>query len=114
MSDEGTRGAHGRSPNRSSLITHHTSLPLRVALVGCGGIGAVRADAIARSREVTLAVACDIDPGRARALAARHGAAAACETDWRAAVAREDVDLVVVSTANDLHAPVAIAAAEAG
>ena len=111
MGDEGTRGPHGRSP-------HHTSLPLRVALVGCGGIGAVRADAIARSREVTLAVACDIDPGRARALAARPLSAAkgpaACETDWRAAVAREDVDLVVVSTANDLHAPVAIAAAEAG
>jgi predicted dehydrogenase len=87
---------------------------LRVALVGCGGIGAVRAAAIARSREVTLAVACDIDPARARALAARQGAAAACETDWRAAVARGDVDLVVVSTANDLHAPVAIAAADAG
>ena len=84
---------------------------LRAALVGCGGIGAVRAAAIARSPEVTLAVACDVDGGRAGALAGRYGAT--LETDWRAAVARDDV-LVIVSTTPDLHAPVAIAAAQAG
>ena len=98
--------------HRSSFVPRHSSFPLRVALVGCGAIGAVRAAAIARSPEVTLAVACDVDAGRAGALAGRYGAAR--ETDWRAAVARDDVDLVIVSTAPDLHAPVAIAAATAG
>ena len=86
--------------------------PLRAALIGCGAIGAVRAKAIARSPHVTLSLVCDIDRGRAEALAQPH--AAAVEVDWRAAVAREDVDLVIVSTATDLHAPVTIAAADAG
>src|SRR5436309_2612196 len=49
MSDEGTRGARGRFPRHSSLVTRHSSPPLRVALVGCGGIGAVRAAALARA-----------------------------------------------------------------
>jgi len=83
-----------------------------VALVGCGAIGAVRAKAIVRSPHVTLAVACDVERARAEELAKPYGAAA--ETDWRAAVTRDDVDLVIVSTATDLHAPVTIAAAEAG
>ena len=86
--------------------------PLRVALVGCGAIGAARAKAIARSPHVTLAVACDVEPARADAVARMYSAAA--ETDWRTATARDDVDLVIVSTATDLHAPVTIAAAEAG
>ena len=89
-----------------------STAPLRVALVGCGAIGAVRAKAIVRSPHVTLAVACDVERARAEELAKPYGAAA--ETDWRAAVTRDDVDLVIVSTATDLHAPVTIAAAEAG
>src|SRR5215210_7822941 len=84
------------SVSDSSLVARRSSLPLRAALVGCGGIGAVRAAAIARSPEVTLAVACDVDVGRVGALAERYGAMS--ETDWRAAVARDDVDLVIVST----------------
>src|SRR5688572_18251255 len=35
-------------------------------------------------------------------------------TDWRAVVARKDIDLVDISTPGDSHAPIAIAAARAG
>lgn len=48
-----------------------------------------------------------------RAFAARWGWES-CETDWRALLAREDIDAVDISTPNDSHAEIAVAAAEAG
>ncbi|MFJ8494401.1 Gfo/Idh/MocA family protein [Streptomyces sp. NPDC094038] len=48
-----------------------------------------------------------------RAAADKHGWAAA-ETDWRALVARDDVQLVDICTPGDSHAEIAIAALEAG
>lgn len=48
-----------------------------------------------------------------RAAAARLGWAAA-ETDWRALIARDDVDLVDICTPGDSHAEIAVAALEAG
>ncbi|MFE3036616.1 Gfo/Idh/MocA family protein [Streptomyces canus] len=48
-----------------------------------------------------------------RAAADRHGWAAA-ETDWRALIARDDVELVDICTPGDSHAEIAIAALEAG
>src|ERR687886_1615986 len=49
----------------------------------------------------------------ARAAADRLGWSSV-ETDWRALVARDDVDLVDVCTPGDTHAEIAIAALEAG
>lgn len=61
---------------------------------------------------------------RLRALAGRDGEAARAvaqkfgwehvETDWRALVARDDVDIVDVCTPGDTHAEIAVAALEAG
>jgi predicted dehydrogenase len=61
---------------------------------------------------------------RLRALAGRNGEAARAvaekfgwehvETDWRALVARDDVDVVDVCTPGDTHAEIAVAALEAG
>ncbi|WP_053849065.1 Gfo/Idh/MocA family protein [Streptomyces sp. NRRL B-24085] len=48
-----------------------------------------------------------------RAAADKHGWAAA-ETDWRALIARDDVQLVDICTPGDSHAEIAIAALEAG
>ncbi|UYQ65557.1 Gfo/Idh/MocA family protein [Streptomyces peucetius] len=53
------------------------------------------------------------DAAAVRAAADKHGWAAA-ETDWRALVARDDVQLVDVCTPGDSHAEIAIAALEAG
>lgn len=53
------------------------------------------------------------DPQGVRAAAERHGWAAV-ETDWRALIAREDVDLVDICTPGDSHADIAIAALRAG
>jgi len=60
-----------------------------------------------------LAAICGRDKAAAEAAAARFGWAAA-ETDWRALIARDDVQLVDISAPGDLHAPIATAALAAG
>ncbi|GGV04651.1 Gfo/Idh/MocA family protein [Streptomyces spectabilis] len=63
--------------------------------------------------EARLAAVCGRDGAAVRAAADRLGWAAA-ETDWRALIARDDVDLVDVCTPGDSHAEIAVAALEAG
>jgi predicted dehydrogenase len=53
------------------------------------------------------------DGGAVRAAADRLGWAAV-ETDWRALIERDDVQLVDIGAPGDLHAPIAIAALRAG
>ena len=60
-----------------------------------------------------LAAICGRDQAAAEAAAGRFGWAAA-ETDWRALIARDDVQLVDICAPGDLHAPIAIAALAAG
>lgn len=81
---------------------------MRIAIVGCGLIGAKRA-AAAHPHEVV--VVCDRDRGRAEALASKTGARAV--DDWREAV-KADVDAVVVATTHDQLAVVSLGAVEAG
>jgi predicted dehydrogenase len=76
-----------------------------VAIVGCGRTGAKRAAALGNARLVACA---DVDADRARALGAAWSA------DWRDVIARDDVDVVVVSTINSFLAEISIAALEAG
>ena len=60
-----------------------------------------------------LAAICGRDEAATRAAADRLGWAAA-ETDWRALIARDDVQLVDIVAPGNLHAPIAIAALQAG
>ncbi|WP_235967829.1 Gfo/Idh/MocA family protein [Streptomyces mesophilus] len=60
-----------------------------------------------------LAAICGRDATAVQAAADRHGWAAA-ETDWRALINRDDVQLVDICTPGDSHAEIAIAALEAG
>jgi predicted dehydrogenase len=60
-----------------------------------------------------LAAICGRDKAAARAAAERLGWAAV-ETDWRALIARDDVQLIDISAPGDVHAPIAIAALAAG
>jgi len=80
-----------------------------VAIVGCGLIGQKRVKALAGARLVSCA---DLDVARARALAQTSGAFAT--VDWRAAVDRPDVDIVVVATTNEALADISVAALDAG
>ena len=63
--------------------------------------------------ELCRKVICARDRARLEATASRWGWEEA-ETDWRAAVGRPDIHVVDIAVPNAMHAPIAIAAAEAG
>ena len=83
---------------------------LGVAIVGCGLIGQRRASALASAR---LTACADVKRDRAEALA-RNASGATASDDWRSAIDRADVDIVVVATTNDALAEVARFAVGAG
>ena len=88
-----------------------TALPqYGVAIVGCGLIGQKRAKALAGARLVACA---DVVRERAESLA-RTVPGAVASDDWRATVARADVDVVVVATTNESLTEIARGAVEAG
>jgi len=63
--------------------------------------------------EPVLHTICGRNPGAVQAAAEQLGWARAA-TDWRAVVEDPEIDIVDVSTANDTHAEISIAAAKAG
>ncbi|MBO3802874.1 MAG: Gfo/Idh/MocA family oxidoreductase [Candidatus Brockarchaeota archaeon] len=85
---------------------------LRFAVVGCGSIGRLRMKTVSMDPRLKLVVACDVVEDSAKKAASEFR----CEhaTDYDKVVSREDVDCVVVSTPNKFHAPVSIAALDAG
>ncbi|MFD9764516.1 Gfo/Idh/MocA family protein [[Kitasatospora] papulosa] len=93
---------------------------LGVGMVGYAFMGAAHSQGWRTAGHVfdmpvrpALAAICGRDRTAVEAAAARHGWAAA-ETDWRALIARDDVQLVDICTPGDSHAEIAIAALEAG
>jgi predicted dehydrogenase len=85
---------------------------LRFGIVGCGRMGERRArSAEAAGAEITAVT--DAAPERARTLAAKHTSAAEMKS-WQELVTSSRVDLVVISTPNALHRPIAEAALAAG
>ena len=80
-----------------------------VAIVGCGLIGQKRARVLGGAR---LVVCCDAVSARADALAVPHKVESCA--DWRLAVERQDVDIVMVATTNESLAPIALGAINAG
>lgn len=90
--------------------------PLRVALIGCGGISRAHLAGYRAMPELgRVTVCCDADAARAAERAEEVGGGEPVVlTDYRAALARDDVDAVDLCLPHDLHAEVTIAAAEAG
>ncbi|MGC0373622.1 Gfo/Idh/MocA family protein [Streptomyces sp. SAI-229] len=94
--------------------------PLRIGMVGYAFMGAAHSQGWRTAPRVfdlplspELAVICGRDADAVRAAADRHGWAQT-ETDWRALVERDDVDLVDICTPGDSHAEIALAALAAG
>lgn len=85
---------------------------IRTGIIGCGKIAATHAAALASLPESDLVACCDTDEARARTFAASHGIPTV-HVDVRSLLA-SGVDAVVVCTPHPSHAPVVIAAAEAG
>src|SRR6185312_15675512 len=97
-----------------------TPRPLRVAMIGAGFMGAAHSQGwrvaprffeLDATPEMALLVG--RDPARTQAAAERWGWAQT-STDWREAIARDDIDVIDIVTPGDSHAEIAIAALDAG
>jgi myo-inositol 2-dehydrogenase/D-chiro-inositol 1-dehydrogenase len=93
---------------------------VRIGLVGCGFMGRTHSNAFHQAPHFfdlpfkpVLQAVCARNRQSVSDFAARWNYAS-FETDWRALVAREDIDLIDIATPNDTHAEIAIAAAQAG
>ena len=93
---------------------------LGVGMVGYAFMGRAHSQAwhtVARAFDLPLrprlAAICGRDKDATQAAAHRLGWADV-ETDWRALIARDDVQLIDISAPGDMHAPIAIAALQAG
>lgn len=90
------------------------SMSVRVAVIGAGIMGADHAGIIAGDIPgAVVQVVCDADGDRARAIADTCGAQDAA-TDPLAAIARPDVDAVLIATPDHLHEEQALAVLAAG
>ena len=94
---------------------------LRIGLVGYGFMARTHSNAYKRvgdffpelENRPVLAAVCGRNEERVKAFAEQWGYAS-YETDWKALVARDDIDAIDICTPNNMHASIAIAAAEAG
>jgi len=80
---------------------------VRIGLLGAGRIGSLHAGTLSADDRVEGLVVADVDPDRAAAVAARHGAEAADPDDLF-----ERVDAVVIASSTDTHVPYLLRAAE--
>jgi predicted dehydrogenase len=85
---------------------------MRVAVIGCGGIGNRRAQALRNVEGAELVVGVDVDEGAAQRFGEKFGVE--WGKDWQWIAGRSDVDLVIVSTANNVHAQTSVAMLESG
>lgn len=94
---------------------------LRIGLVGTGFMGRTHSNGYNRvpnffpDLEYTpvLKAVCSRNKEKVQAFADQWGYES-IETDWKKLIAREDIDAVDICTPNDMHAEIAIAAANAG
>ena len=94
--------------------------PLNIGLIGYGFMGRTHSNAYKRvndffdlSYRPVLKAVCGRTAEGAQAFADKWQYES-IETDWRAVIARDDIDAIDICTPNDTHAPIAIAAAAAG
>ncbi len=94
---------------------------LRIGLIGCGFMGRTHSNGYKRVGDFfpelqytpVLKAACSRTEATVRAFAEQWGYES-WETDWKVLIARDDIDAIDICTPNDMHADIAIAAAEAG
>jgi len=93
---------------------------LNIAMIGTGFMGKAHSNAFRQvghffdsPYELGLKVVCGRNQNKLESSAAQWGWAETA-TDWLAVVGRPDIDVVDIAVPNALHAPIAIAAAQAG
>jgi len=96
------------------------SKPLNIGMIGYGFMGRAHSNAYRRVSNFfnlpyhpVLKAVCARDAEKAKEFATTWGYES-IETDWKKLLARKDIDAVDICTPNNLHKPIAIAAAQAG
>ena len=94
--------------------------PLNIGMIGYGFMGKAHTNAYATvgnffelEHEPVLKALCARNAEKAQEFADNWGYESV-ETDWRALIARDDIDAVDICVPNNLHKEISIAAAEAG
>ena len=94
--------------------------PLNIGMIGYGFMGKAHSNAYATvsnffelEHKPVLKAVCARNEERAKKFADNWGYESV-ETDWKALIARDDIDAVDICTPNNLHKEIAIACAEAG
>lgn len=87
--------------------------PVGVAMLGAGFIAEYHLAGIVAARGAAVRLIVGRRREKAQALAARFGVPDVAD-DWHVALARRDIDAVVIATPDDTHEAIAIAAAAAG
>ena len=97
-----------------------TKKTLNIGLVGCGFMGRTHSNAYSKvghffdlEIQPVLKAVCARNRDEVEGFAERWGYESV-ETDWRALVERDDIDLIDIASPNNTHAEIAIAAAKAG
>ncbi len=108
------------TPDAAAADRPDSAAPLRVGMVGHAFMGAAHSHAWRTAgrffdlpRPVELTAVCGRDAAGVARSAERYGWRS-WETDWRALVARPDIDVVDICTPGDSHAEIALAALAAG
>lgn len=87
--------------------------PIRVAIVGCGRISDLHELGYRGLEDARIVAVCDVNPRRARAKARAWGVDRVY-TDYRQVLEDPEVDLVELLVPHHLHAPMTVAACQAG
>jgi UDP-N-acetyl-2-amino-2-deoxyglucuronate dehydrogenase len=85
---------------------------MRFAIIGIGNIAPIHAAAIRGVPGAELVAVATRQEDRGRAFAAEHGGT--WHADYRELLAQAQADVVAICTPHDLHAPMTLAAAQAG
>ena len=89
-------------------------MSIRIAIIGAGIMGADHARIVSEDLPgATLQVVCDASPARARKIAEECGAADV-SGDPIGTIQRSDVDAILIASPDETHAPLSLAAIEAG
>lgn len=94
---------------------------INIGVIGCGFMGRTHSNGYKRVSnffpellyQPVLRAVCSRSRDKVEAFAQQWGYES-YETDWKALIARDDIDAVDICTPNNMHAEIAIAAAEAG
>ena len=86
---------------------------VKIGVIGCGTIGSVHTNAYAKVENAEVVALCDILPDRLAEKAKLHNIAKTY-TDYNQLLADPEIEAVSVCVPNNMHAPIAIAALNAG